>query len=84
MTKEYDAGTTKEYPAYSNINSYANNVRPVSIVAPMPAYFLPEIFYHAKPHPLPQWMKPKKHFECDNCNSYSVFGDSLTNCDQKY
>lgn len=69
MTKEYDAGITKDYAAYSNINSYGNNGTPVSIVAPVTASFLPEIFYNMRPHPLPHWMIPKK--QGTHCDQYS-------------
>jgi len=78
MRTEYNSGITKDYAAYSNINSYGNNGTPVSIVAPVTASFLPEIFYHIKPHPLPHWMIPRKQGtdlnnseRCPNCNSYS-------------
>jgi len=73
MRKQYDSGITKDYAAYSNINSYGNNGTPVSIVAPVTASFLPEIFYHMKPHPLPHWMIPRKQGtdRCPVCNSYS-------------
>lgn len=82
MTKEYGTGMTKDYSAYSNINSYGNNGSPVSIIAPVTASFLPEIFYHMKPHPLPQWMIPRKYEPReDKLNSYSVTGGPPKNCD---
>ena len=78
MNKEYDGAITKDYAAYSNLNSYGNNGTPVSIVAPVTASFLPEIFYNMRPHPLPQWMIPRKQgtnvknsVRCPICNSYS-------------
>jgi len=73
MNKEYDGVITKDYAAYSNLNSYGNNKSPVSIVAPVTASFLPEIFYHMRPHPLPQWMIPNKQGTNNSihCNPYS-------------
>lgn len=82
MTKEYDSTITKDYAAYSNINSYGNNGRPVSIVAPVTASFLPEIFYHMRPHPLPQWMTPKK--QGTNCNQYPYQSASSHTCGSDY
>lgn len=80
MSKEYDATITKDYATYSNINSYGHNSRPVSIVAPVTASFLPEIFYHMRPHPLPHWMTPYK--QGTNCDQYSYQSDAY-GCDKK-
>ena len=84
MSKEYDAGSLKSQAFYSNINSYGTNGSLVSIVAPVPVSFLPEIFSKVTPHPLPLWMLPKKSEyntgNTDQCKPYLCISGQKEKC----
>ncbi len=56
---------------YSNYNVYGNNGQKRCIMNQVPTSEFPSIFYHVKPHALPEIMRPK-HINTPYCSPYAL------------
>lgn len=87
MNREHESIISSSQPFYSNMESYGTDGQSHFIVAPVLATISPSLFFHVKPHPLPNWMNPRNvgpefsHGQkCVQCDPYACLGSQKDNC----